>query len=180
MLRTYVQVTAKSDQQRYLDTQDDLLSRKEHGLKQTNFLQWYSKVKSLFVQNRHSSPSPFVSDLSNQDAAETNNRHFAAMCQTMPSLDLTILVAYLPSPSPPPNVHNFQVTSKLLNLKKERFTIPIDLPAKLCKEFVVELAIPLCSILNASLNQYKCPSQWKPTYVALIPKAPAPHSASEL
>lgn len=113
-------------------------------------------------------------------AAEIINNHFATICQTLPSLDPTLLPAYQPSPSPPPIVQPFQVANKLLKFKSTRSITPVDLPLKIYKEFAIELATPLCSIINASLQTYKCPTDWKIALVTPIPKTPSPQSLSDL
>ncbi|MPC20007.1 hypothetical protein E2C01_012937 [Portunus trituberculatus] len=59
----------------------------------------------------------------------------------------------------------------------QRSTTPTDLPIKLYKEFALELATPLCSILNASLYQYSCPGD---SLFTPIPKTPSLQSLSDL
>ncbi|KAK8398046.1 hypothetical protein O3P69_003745 [Scylla paramamosain] len=52
--------------------------------------------------------------------------------------------------------------------------------ALLIREFAVELATPLCSIINASLSQHSCPADWKTSYVTPIPKTSSPQSLNDL
>ena len=54
------------------------------------------------------------------------------------------------------------------------------MPIKIYKEFAPELALPLSSIINASLAQNSCPSEWKISYVTPIPKVHSPQSLSDL
>ena len=123
---------------------------------------------------------PCTAGHTNQQAAHLINDHFSAICQSLPSLDPAQLPAYLPSPSPPPIVHEYQVANKLSKFKLKRSTTPIDLPIKLYREFAIELATPLCSIINASINQGVCPKQWKTSYVTAIPKSSKPQSLDQL
>ncbi len=61
-----------------------------------------------------------------------------------------------------------------------RATTPTDLPIKLYKEFSLELATPLCSIINASLSQSSVPGDWKVSYVTPLPKTTNPQSFNDL
>ncbi|XP_037787501.1 uncharacterized protein LOC119583063 [Penaeus monodon] len=60
-----------------------------------------------------------------------------------------------------PTVSQFQVLQKMKRIRVNRATTPFTLPMRLIKEFATELATPLTSIVNVSLQQCKCPSQWK-------------------
>ena len=120
-----------------------------------------------------------VSPPPSPEAAEVINTHFADICQSLPSLDLTSLPAYLPTPAPLPSVQEYEVANKLLKLKPKRSITPADLPIKLYQEFSIELATPLCSIINASLRQSQCPADWKTAYVTPVPKTTSPQSLSD-
>ena len=150
-------------------------------LKQTNICQWYSKIRTLIGSQKQNFTSfPCVNQLTNDEAAQTINNHFASICQKLPQLDPSCLPAFLPAPSPPDTVHEYEVARSLQNLQAKRSITPIDIPVKLYKEFSVELSLPLCSIINASLSQSKCPIDWKTSYITPIPKKPNPHSLNEL
>ena len=153
---------------------------KIHQLKHTNISQWYTKVRDLCGIGKQTSTFPCTADLTNDDAARLINDHFAAISKSLPKLNLTKLPAYLPSPSPPPTVQEYEVANKLLSFKLKRSTTPDDLPIKLYREFAYELATPLCSIINASLSQSKCPDDWKTSYVTPIPKSTNPSSFDQL
>ncbi|XP_076039158.1 uncharacterized protein LOC143024257 [Oratosquilla oratoria] len=152
----------------------------EH-LKTQNNSQWFSKIKALCgLQNNQASHLPCASHLPPDLAAQEINTHFASICQTLPPLNFSGLPAYLPSPSPPAPVQKADVATKLSKLKYNRSTTPSDLPIKIYKEFAPELALPLSSIINASLSQNSCPSDWKISYITPIPKCPNPQSLSDL
>ncbi|XP_076064938.1 uncharacterized protein LOC143038979 [Oratosquilla oratoria] len=152
----------------------------EH-LKTQNNSQWFSKIKALCgLQNNQASHLPCASHLPPDLAAQEINTHFASICQTLPPLNFSGLPAYLPSPSPPTPVQKADVATKLSKLKYNRSTTPSDLPIKIYKEFAPELALPLSSIINASLSQSSCPSDWKISYITPIPKCPNPQSLSDL
>ena len=154
---------------------------KLHHLKQQNSSQWFGKIKSLCgLQTHQTSHLPCTSHLSPDLAAQEINSHFASICQSLPPLDPSLLPAYLPSPSPPNPVQVADVASKLSKLRFNRSTTPSDLPVKIFKEFAPELAIPLSSIINASLTQNSCPNDWKVSYVTPVPKVHSPQSLSDL
>ncbi len=154
--------------------------RKVHNLKEVNIAQWFRTLKDISGLNSHPSSLPFTSHLSNQEAAESINNHFSTICQTLPTLDLTTLPAYLPSQLSPPTIYPFEIANIIKKIKYNRSTTPLDIPIKIYKEFAIELAIPLCSIINASLTQCKCPTQWKTAYVTPIPKVTNPQTPSDL
>ena len=150
-------------------------------LKQTSISQWYSKIRHLIgSQKQNSSSFPCVNQLTHEQAAHTINSHFASICTRLPALDRSSLPSFLPSPSPPDSVSEYEVHRRLETLKVRRSTTPIDLPVKLYKEFSVEISTPLCSIINASFAQSKCPSDWKTSYITPIPKKSNPQSLNEL
>ena len=153
---------------------------KIHHLKQANSSQWYYKVKSLCGLQKQSAPLAFMSHLPPNLAAEEVNAHFASICQTLPSLDTDSLPAYLPSPHPPHHIQEADVVTRIKKFKANRSTTPSDLPMRLYKEFAIELATPLCSIINASLSQCSVPKDWKISYVTPLPKTTNPKSSNEL
>ena len=153
---------------------------KVHHLKQANSSQWFNKVKSLCGLNKRSPSFPCTSHLPPETAADEVNSHFAAICQTLPPLNTPSLPAYLPSPSPPHSVQVADVVKRIKKFKSNRATTPIDLPIKIYKEFALELATPLCSIINASLSQSSVPDDWKVSYVTPLPKTTNPQSLNDL
>jgi len=142
--------------------------------------QWYGKVRELCGLANRPCTFPCTSNLTPSEAAEALNDHFASICQQLPPLDTTRLPAYLPARSLAPTVSQSQVLQKLGKIRVKRATTPLDLPMRLIKEFAMELATPLTSIINASLQQSKCPSQWKTAFVTAIGKTPSPASFGEL
>ena len=153
---------------------------KLHHLKQTNVSQWFNKIKELSGLNNHSHSFPCISHLSNEDAAAEVNNHFASVSQRLPRLDSTSLPAYLPAPHATPVIQEHQIYRKLQECKQKRSVTPIDIPMTLLKEFSIELSKPLCSIINASLQQCKSPSDWKTSYVSAVPKTTNPPTLNDL
>ncbi|XP_050706155.1 uncharacterized protein LOC126991430 [Eriocheir sinensis] len=152
---------------------------KIHKLKQENISRWYSKIRDLCGLSKTTGPIPGVTHLPVPEAAEVINTHFADICQSLPSLDLTSLPAYQHTPALLPLVDEQEVATALLKLKSRRPITPADLPIKLYQEFFTELATPLCFIINASLQQSQCPAAWKTAYVTPVPKTSLPQSLSD-
>ena len=149
-------------------------------LKQANSSQWFYKVKLLCGLQKQSPTLPCTSHLPSNEAAEEINGHFAAICQTLPPLCFASLPAYLPPPSTPHIVQEADVVKRIKKFKSNRATTPCDLPIKIYKEFALELATPLTSIINASLSQSSVPADWKTSYVTPLPKTPSPQSFNDL
>ena len=162
-----------------------LIAKKNHypskiaQLKSTNTSLWYSKIKKLAGLTKPSPQLPFLDD-DPTVASTALNSHFSAICQTLPPLDHSSLPSYLPAPAPPPRVDELQVYNKLRLFKANRSVTPLDIPAPLFKEFLVELTKPLCIIVNASLQSGKSPIQWKDSFVTGIPKIPTPQSLGDM
>ena len=50
----------------------------------------------------------------------------------------------------------------------------------LVKEFAIELAFPLCMIINAAIQSGRSPTMWKDSYVTPVPKIPTPMTFGDL
>ncbi|MCP4985945.1 MAG: reverse transcriptase family protein [Colwellia sp.] len=151
-----------------------------HQFKQVDSSKWFGKIRALCGLQKQSSTLPCTSHLSPDLAAQEINSHFSSICQSLPPLNPSLLPAYLPSPSQPPSVQVADILTKLKKLRFNKSTTPYDLPIKLYKEFAPELALPLSSIINASLSQNSSPLDWKISYVTPIPKIHCPQSLSDL
>ena len=107
--------------------------------------------------------------LSNSECAEAVAQSFAAVSQEYSKLDRAKLPAFLPS-GPPEKVNIFQVLEKIKSVGKTKSTLPIDLPDKLRKECALDLAEPMCSIINSCLEDGRFPKMWKREWVTPVPK----------
>ena len=72
------------------------------------------------------------------------------------------------------------VYKKLLQTKKTKSTLPIDIPAQLRDECAVHLAAPLTLIINHSLKSSVYPSLWKQEWVTPAPKITNPQGIADL
>ena len=106
--------------------------------------------------------------------------HFSTICQTYTPLNLSSLPSFLPAPSPPPRVSEFEVFKRILTFKTNRALTPHDLPMPLVKEFAIELAYPFSLIINAAIQSGRNPSLWKHAYVTPIPKITTPMTFGDL
>ena len=78
-----------------------------------------------------------------------------------------------------PILHEYEVFHKLSKAKKPNSLIPGDLPVKLVKEFIPELAKPITSIYNKITTSGEYPRQWVVEYQLAIPKASPPLSEDD-
>ena len=108
--------------------------------------------------------------LTDKECAEAVATSFAAVSQEYSKLDRAQLPAFLPA-GRPEEVSPFQVYERIKNIGKTKSTLPIDLPDKIRKECALDLAIPMCNIINSCLRDGKFPQQWKREWVTPVPKA---------
>ena len=82
--------------------------------------------------------------------------------------------------SSPPTLSEFEVWEKIKAAKKPKSGVPGELPSSLVKEFSVELASPLETIINNIVKTAEWPQQWKLEYVTPIGKTTNPESEDDL
>ena len=75
-------------------------------------------------------------------------------------------------------LHPYEVHD-LLSKLNQTSPGPCSLPHWILKQCSVELAEPICHILNASLSTGNLPSQWLSSLVSPVPKIPHPKSVSD-
>lgn len=76
-------------------------------------------------------PISAVSYLQATEKAEGISTHIATISQSLSSLDVTSPPAYLPTPTPLPLVHDFEVVGSLSRLTSKRSATPVYLPIKI-------------------------------------------------
>ena len=69
-----------------------------------------------------------------------------------------------------PILEEYEVFDKLSKANKPNSTVPGDLPVKLVKEFLPELAVPITRIYNKITQTAEYPHQWVTKYQLAIPK----------
>ena len=123
-------------------------------------------------------------NLSDEECAERIAAHFAAISSQYSPIskdDLPDRVkARLADGTRAPIITEFDCYQKLKAAKKPSAVIPGDLPSPVVKEFMVELAGPLCNLYNSIAQSGKWPSQWKLEHVTPISKIPLPQTEDDL
>ena len=120
-------------------------------LKLTDPSKWYKKMQQLGGLDQMNRGKLFIKELeglTNSEYAEAVAQSFAAVSQEYSKLDRTKLPAFLPA-GPPEQVIIFQVFEKIKSVGKTKSTLPIDLPDKLRIECALDLAEPMCNIINS-------------------------------
>lgn len=125
---------------------------------------WETEMSGL---NKQTLSFPCVNHHSNEPAAQLIDDQFDTISQRLPHLDINCL----PAPSNPKSVHESEVARRLQSLKVQCSTTPTDLPMKLHKFYPER---PSALTISASLQQLKCPADWKTLYVFLTSKSTSP------
>ena len=143
---------------------------------------WFSAIKQIGgLENKPSRIClPGHEQSSAASLADAVNAHFATICSTLPALDTARLPAYLPAATRLPAVTRCQIWKELSHISVHKAPGPDNLPNRLLKEFAFELSDPVCSIINASLQQGVVPEQWKRATIVPVPKINPPPSMDKL
>ena len=124
-------------------------------------------------------------NLTAQQSAERIVIHFADISQSFTPLEVRLLPSHvqtkLRTDDRPLLVISVEETwRKLDTAKKPRSGVPGDIPRQLIKEFSVEIATPLCRIINEIATSAIWPSKWKREYITPIGKIPSPETEDDL
>ena len=151
-------------------------------LKMTDPGKWFSMAKRIGAVGQIDNYETKVESLLNFDNKECANKiaeHFASISNEYSPVDLSQLPTYLPAP-PPPQVDEYEVYLRICRIKKTKSTLPIDIPDKLRQECAPQLAGPLKTIINNSLQQSIYPAVWKYEWVTAAPKITCPKVIGDL
>ena len=157
----------------------------------TNPGQAYSILKRMGAQpgdctdsNTFTLPDHAVQNLTNEEAAEKIANHFAEISQNFPPLNIDLLPEHvkvkLGTESSPPTISEWETLEKITAAKKPKSGVPGDLPRLITKEFAVELAVPMCQILNNIFKSAQWPRSWLQEFVTPLAKIPQPESEDDL
>ena len=127
------------------------------------------KLGGLDVASRGKLEVESLVGLSDRECAEAVAQSFAAVSMEYSPLDRSELPAFLPA-NRPEQVTVFQVLERIKSLRKTKSTLPIDIPDKLRVECAIDLAEPLCHIINACLREGAFPKPWRREWVTPVPK----------
>ncbi|XP_078594556.1 uncharacterized protein LOC144872371 [Branchiostoma floridae x Branchiostoma japonicum] len=167
-------------QRKINDSKKSYYNNKIKALKKEHAAQWHKEIKAMANMGRND-PIINIEGLSPSDhraTADEINKTLAAVIQSLPPLDTSLLPAYLPAQEAP-SIKPWEIYQKLQKVKTKKAAGPDEIPAKLAKEFAYELSAPLADVLNASLVQGSIPDEWKRAIVVPIPKSKPP-SVNEL
>ena len=115
--------------------------------------------------------------LSDEESAEAVAQSFAAVSQEYQKLDRAKLPAFLPA-GRPETVNSLEVFRAIKQLKSTRSTLPVDIPDQIRKECALDLAEPVCDIINTCLRDGSYPRLWRREWVTPVPKT-APHQPKD-
>mgnify|MGYP006908580915 FL=1 len=135
--------------------------------------EWYSMLKRTTRFDQGKSEELHVeeiSHLSNQEQAERIADKQAEISNLYKEVQLTDIVIPPFSQEDIPQFSSRQVKEYILRLKSNKSTPLWDIPVKIIKEFSECLSIPLCDIINSSLNQGHWPTCYKKEVITPIPK----------
>ena len=107
--------------------------------------------------------------LSDQEAVEEVARSMAEVSQSYQHIDFSQLPCYLPAQAPE-QVTVYEVLEKVRAINNTRSTLPIDLPDRLRKECAIDIAEPMCDIINSCLSNQVFPKMWRREWVSAAPK----------
>ena len=129
-------------------------------------------------------PTHQIRGLTDQQSADEIAEYFAAISREYPPLDLDLLpprvINRLAGKVKPPLISEHECYERILKARKPKSSVPGDLPSELIKEFSVELAEPLCKLLNNIVQSQSWPQQWKTEFVTPIGKIPQPETEDDL
>ena len=125
-------------------------------LKASNPSMWYQKMKQelggVDQMSRGKLKIKELDGLSDKECADRVAESFAAVSQEYEKLDRTKLPAFQPA-GRPEEVNIFQVYENIKKIGKTKSTLPIDLPDRLRVECALDLAEPMCNIINSCLRE---------------------------
>ena len=108
------------------------------------------------------------------------NDFYVSVNADIPPLDVATLPTFLPSNEVPPTIQPYEVCKKLLLTKSSKAHGPDNVPCRVLKAFAYELATPIATIFNASLNNGIVPRIWKESNITPIPKIKLPMSEGDI
>ena len=174
----------KTAAQKYMRTKIDALKETKPGkafgiLKSMGAQPGVCDEDTTFTLSSHQTEG-----LTNKQSAEKIAEYFASISSEYKPIDIETLPARvklsLSAKSHPPVISELECYEKIVAAKKPQSGVPGDLPSRIIKEFSVELAAPLQSLLNNIVQSATWPDEWKVEYVTPIGKVPQPETEDDL
>ena len=152
-------------------------------LKTSNPSQWYSKLKRMTSNEQIRCDQMIVeeiSNLNNQSQAEAIADSFSSISNEYAPLKTDDISIEGSCGTPLPILEPHQVYEYLKRIKTKVSTVKDDIPAKIIKEFAVELSSPLADVINCSIQRGEYADIWKVETVTPVPKVYPPKNLTEL
>ena len=121
-----------------------------------------------------------ISNLNNQSQAEAIADSFSSISNEYKPLETDDICIEGSCGTPLPTLEPYQVYEYLKRIKTKVSTIKDDIPAKIIKEFAVELSSPLADVINCSIHRGEYANIWKVETVTPVPKVYPPKKLTEL
>ena len=118
--------------------------------------------------------------LSQQALVNSLNDFHVSINADIPPLDITTLPAFLLSSKFVPNIQPYELCKELLSIKSSKVRGPDNVPCRVLKEFLYELAVPITRIFNVSLTNGNVPGICKDSNITMIPKLKVPTSEGDI
>ena len=152
-------------------------------LKESKVGQWYSKLKRLSSFDQHKNEPIIVESikhLSDKEQAEKIADKFSKVSQEFDQLKTDDIKIPEFDKSTVPRISPKDVLKHLRKVKTNRAVPPGDIPPNLIKLFANELAIPLCHIINSSIEDGVWGKIYKIESVTPVPKVYPPQTVNDL
>lgn len=108
---------------------------KIHSLKLKNISRRYTKIRDLCGLNKSAASIPGVAHLPAPEAAEVINTHFTVICQTLPSLELTSLPTYPPTPAAVPQFRSMRLPTSYSSSNQDSPSLQLTSSSSSIKNF---------------------------------------------
>ena len=115
-----------------------------------------------------------------QELVNSLNQFYVSVNADIPPLDSNILPSFLSAEGNVLTVQPHEVCKKLPAIKQSKAHGPDNVPCRIVKEFVYELAEPITTIFNTSLRSGIVPVVWKESNLIPIPKIQSPMDEGDL
>ena len=143
------------------------------NLKTSNPGKWYSKIKRLSNRENFKSESTFVEELDGLEKLQQSEaiaNQFSKVSQEYDKINTEALKLNTENPTKPmPQISPEELYEILDKIKTNKSTIINDIPAKIIKEFAVDLAEPLSFLINNIMRNGQYPKLYKFERVTPVP-----------
>jgi hypothetical protein len=125
-------------------------------LKNEDCRKWWRFVNSLSGRRNKSQPFTIEKDgsaLTDFELAEHLNTFFLSVNEDISPLDINSTPAFLPAEERLPKISEIEAYSKLAKINPYKASGPYNIPARILKEFSIELSKPVARVFNVSLSE---------------------------